>query len=119
MLRKVFSISVHGIEIKNKTILHSRSVDDKVQLEVIEMKGRQVIYIHRQVHLNLLFLSTKQVWVAQIYKITESVGGKKKAQTFVSASMHAWLKHLVIMKTLKSQEFLSCLFTVYSASGRP
>ena len=36
-----------------------RSVDEKVQLEVIiEMKGRQVIYIHGQVHVYLLFLGT-------------------------------------------------------------
>ena len=33
-----------------------RSVDEKVQLEVIEMNGRQVIYICGRVHSHILFL---------------------------------------------------------------
>ena len=64
---QTFSISVHGIlyfffklyslQINNKEMSYFRSVDEKVQLEVIEMNGRQVIYICGRVHSHILFLS--------------------------------------------------------------
>ena len=49
-----------GIQINDKAISHFNVyIDEKVQLEVIiEMKGRQIIYIHGQVHVYLLFLGT-------------------------------------------------------------
>ena len=40
------------IQINNKAISHFRSVDEKVQLEVIEMKAGR-LYIHGHVHVSL------------------------------------------------------------------